>query len=85
MVIGSTTFSLVGDEIADQNQGFLTFSGSWSGNSLDVKFVDKPGDNFTFVSEVQFDGTPVPEPGTALLLGIGCVGVAALRRRRSAK
>lgn len=26
----------------------------------------------------------VPEPGTALLLGIGCVGLAAMRRRRSA-
>ena len=80
VVIGSTTFSLAGTEIADETQGFLTFGGPWSGNSLDVKFVDNPANSFTFVSEVRFD-TVVPEPTSALLL-LGSGAMLLLRRRR---
>jgi len=31
---------------------------------------------------LNFTASPIPEPGTATLLGIACIGVAALRRRR---
>ncbi len=39
------------------------------------------GDNFFYgLSEVQFDGVPVPEPGSLALVALG--GIALLRRRR---
>lgn len=41
----------------------------------------------TFVSlrEVRFYGTPIPEPSTATLLGLGLVGVASLSGRRTGR
>jgi hypothetical protein len=42
---------------------------------MGAKFVNGPGDDSAF-------GANVPEPSTASLLGLGLVGVAAIRRRR---
>jgi len=47
--------------------------------------------NLTFNEGIQFitlaaiDVTPVPEPSTYLLFGLGLLGLAAIRRRKSAK
>jgi hypothetical protein len=47
---------------------------------LTIRFDLTAGDSASFTS--NFDVQPVPEPGTALLLGLGLAGFAALRERR---
>jgi len=73
------------------------WSGDFSGGTDDIFKVDTdPG--ATVLGDISFDGfsqgavwnsvtfelTPVPEPNTLALLGLGFVGTLALRRRRSA-
>jgi hypothetical protein len=47
---------------------------------LDIRFDLTPGDIASFTA--VFNVEPVPEPGTALLMGLGLAGLAAGRRRR---
>ncbi|HBA72391.1 MAG TPA: hypothetical protein DER40_04025 [Geobacter sp.] len=47
--------------------------GSWDSDGYGW---DKSSD-----ANIQVFGTPVPEPGTVLLLGLGLVGIAGIRRR----
>lgn len=60
------------------------------GDALVVRLNDRPaeviGGNFLsrdwiLISELSFDGTVIPEPGSALLLGAGLLAVAGSRRR----
>lgn len=90
VIIGSDTFSLAQNSIADHASGWLTFSGNWTGNSINVKtdgyYYSTPlnpysSDDFTFIAEVTFSG--VPEPSALSLLAVGLGGLAMLRRRRS--
>jgi len=43
------------------------------------------GWNVVQTAQVEFSATPVPEPSTALLMGIGLIGLATLRRAASAE
>lgn len=70
--------------------GFTINASSWTAAryvQFDIKSNFGSSDNAGHVglSEVQFYGqdgqTVVPEPGTALLLGVGLLGLAGLRRR----
>jgi hypothetical protein len=63
-----------------------TYTG-WSGGTLDVVVMNLWGDaNYTCAAQDQLGtipGTQVPEPGTLLLVGLGLIGVAGLRRKNS--
>jgi hypothetical protein len=64
--------------------GWVSFTGlSLTGNQHSVQFVQAPG-TYTFVSEVSFAGTTVPEPGQWALLGagFGLLGGAMRHQRR---
>lgn len=59
---------------------YLDFNGSWTGSSLTVKMNYR--NQWIFVDEVKFSSTTVPDTGsTALLLGAGLIGLAAIRRK----
>lgn len=70
----------VDETMAGANPKALTFSGL----DLDVTSLDiqlHRSNQWVFVSEVQFDGEPVPEPATLAVLGLGAL---AMRKRRRA-
>lgn len=64
--------------------GDVVFTGlALTGSTHTVQFIQS-GANWTFVSEIAFDGTTgrvVPEPSTIALLGLGLAGLAMRRRR----
>ena len=48
-----------------------------------VSIVSVWGDFYIDQSELRINYTPVPEPTTTLLLGLGLVGLAGVRRKKS--
>jgi len=80
VTIGGTVFNLNGDEIDFGTRGTLVYNGSWTGSSLDVDM--SAAGPYTFVDEVKFATTTVPEPSVAAaLLGAAALGWATWRRR----
>jgi hypothetical protein len=87
VTIGGNNFTVAHDAIiGEATRGWLTFTGSWTtGTPLQITLTPVDG-KWIFVDEVQFFGTPggpvtAPEPSTMLLLGLGLVGLAEVRRR----
>lgn len=72
------------DPANDSARYFLP-GGSIITNALKFEGDLNDGDKLFSVSEIQAYGTPVPEPTTMLLLGIGLIGLAGLGSRRFIK
>jgi hypothetical protein len=62
--INSTPFNTSG-VFADHTKVAFTLNGSWTGTDLSVALTTGPG-YWTFVDEVSFEGTEVPEYGSSL-------------------
>ena len=59
----------------------FTLPGSPTGGDMYMAFVEDASGNLTAVSPWSSSLVFVPEPGTLTLLGVGLIGVFALRRR----
>ena len=66
--------------------GLLTFVGGsrydGSGSLAFPGIIDGGPANRYYAGNFQFDAAAVPEPGTYAMMGLGLLGLAALRRRR---
>ena len=81
--IGGTLFPLTGTELADSTRGTLSFAVNFVGvSSLNIQLTH--GGTYLFLDEAKFFGSAaggVPEPGSAILGGLGLCALAIVRRR----
>ena len=81
VTIGFTNFPTA-NFVTDNTQGFVAYSGSWTGSSLLVT-LNHTTSHWIFVNEVQFssDGSAVPEPAPLTLVGMALGGLIFARKR----
>ncbi len=79
--IGGDTFTLGGSELDNGTRGDLSFSGSWTGNSLQIELADADGSHWIFVDEIRFEAIPEPRV-VELAAALGVVGFVLKRRFR---
>jgi len=80
---GPLTNYIVPDPAGDAPFQFTVSSLGLTGSSFDVRL--NAGNEWIMASEIAFAGpsTAVPEPASLLLIGLGALGLARSRRRRS--
>ena len=76
---GSTQSYSINDPPSNTPLGITFNNLNLTGNSLQLSIHRSKG--WVFLSEVTFEGSPIPEPGTFILLGAGLIGIAAFRRK----
>jgi hypothetical protein len=85
--VGSGTGIWIATLVFDVATGFASESLSLSldsgGNVLEANGATVPSSAVGFSSPILLTGASVPEPTTAMLIGLGIVGLAAAGRRRA--
>jgi hypothetical protein len=83
VTIGGINFPTA-DFATDDTMGFVSYSGSWTGNSLAVS-LNHVTSHWMFINEAQFTtgaGVAAPEPATLTVAGLSLGGLLFARRRR---
>jgi hypothetical protein len=82
VTIGGSSFAVT-NFATDNTEGFVSWTGSWTGSSL-VVTLNHPTSHWVFVNEAQFiaGASPAPEPATLALAGLALTGIIAAGRRR---
>lgn len=86
VTIGTSVFPTA-DFATDSTEGFVHYTGSWTGDTLTVS-LNHSMSHWIFVNEAQFTqaqttGSVIPEPGTIGFVVTGLASVLLWQRRRS--
>lgn len=82
VTVGTTNFPTT-NFVVDPQQGFVNYSGSWTGSSLTVT-LNHPTSHWVFINEAQFtvaDQSSAPEPASLTLVSLALGGLIFGRKR----
>ena len=80
--VNSVDYSGYAGTFNDQDRAFINLEGNWAGTDLTIYFSHS---QYLFMDEVSFDGTPVPEPSTTVLLSGALILLGISYRSRASK
>jgi len=69
----------VGEPSGDNDNSF--FNSSYFGNNFTQNYLEQGKSNFSMGIEGSTENSPIPEPGSLMLLGTGLLGLLGLRKK----